>query len=138
MELRLADSENKWSLMSGVVKEVDSSWAVSGRLQLFQTSDPSGPNTFKIDLRQGLVYRPPQTQWIALNRLDFIIDDLSGSGTSDYDSWRLVNNLMINYNPQKDLQVSLHYGAKYVQEKIDSSDYTRLYGYHRNRRTLRY
>jgi len=124
VELRLADSENKWSLMSGVVKEVDSSWAVSGRLQLFQTSDTSGPNTFKIDLRQGLVYRPPQTQWIALNRLDFIIDDLSGSGTSDYDSWRLVDNLMINYNPQKDLQISLHYGAKYVQEQIDSSDYT--------------
>ena len=123
VELRLADSENKWSLMSGVVKEVDSSWAVSGRLQLFQTSDPSGPNTFKIDLRQGFVYRPPQTQWIALNRLDFIIDDLSGSGSSDYDSWRLVDNLMINYNPQKDLQISLHYGAKYVQEQIDSSDY---------------
>jgi uncharacterized repeat protein (TIGR01451 family) len=123
MELRLADSENKWSLMSGLVKEVDSSWAVSGRLQLFQTSDTSGPNTFKIDLRQGLVYRPPQTQWIALNRLDFIIDDLSGSGSSDYDSWRLVDNLMINYNPQKDLQISLHYGAKYVQEQIDSSDY---------------
>jgi uncharacterized repeat protein (TIGR01451 family) len=123
MELRLADSENKWSLMSGVVKEVDSSWAVSGRLQLFQTSDTSGPNTFKIDLRQGFVYRPPQTQWIALNRLDFIIDDLSGSGSSDYDSWRLVDNLMINYNPQKDLQISLHYGAKYVQEKIDDSDY---------------
>jgi uncharacterized repeat protein (TIGR01451 family) len=124
VELRLADSENKWSLMSGVVKEVDSSWAVSGRLQLFQTSDPSGPNTFKIDLRQGFVYRPSQTQWIALNRLDFIIDDLSGSGSSDYDSWRLVDNLMINYNPQKDLQISLHYGAKYVQEQIDSSDYT--------------
>jgi uncharacterized repeat protein (TIGR01451 family) len=123
VELRLADSENKWSLTSGVVKEVDSSWAVSGRLQLFQTSDPSGPNTFKIDLRQGFVYRPPQTQWIALNRLDFIIDDLSGSGSSDYDSWRLVDNLMINYNPQKDLQISLHYGAKYVQEQIDSSDY---------------
>ncbi|MGA3279853.1 MAG: OmpA family protein [Smithella sp.] len=123
LELRLADSENKWSLMSGVVKEVDSSWAVSGRLQLFQTSDTSGPNTFKIDLRQGLVYRPPQTQWIALNRLDFIIDDLSGSGSSDYNSWRLVDNLMINYNPQKDLQISLHYGAKYVQEQIDSSDY---------------
>jgi uncharacterized repeat protein (TIGR01451 family) len=124
VELRLADSENKWSLVSGLVKEVDSSWAVSGRLQLFQTSDPSGPNTFKIDLRQGLVYRPPQTQWMALNRLDFIIDDLSGSGTSDYDSWRLVDNLMINYNPQKDLQISMHYGAKYVQEQIDSSDYT--------------
>ena len=123
VELRLADSENKWSLMSGVVKEVDSSWAVSGRLQLFQTSDVSGPNTFKIDLRQGLVYRPPQTEWIALNRLDFIIDDLSGSGGSDYDSWRLVDNLMINYNPQKDLQISLHYGAKYVQEKIDDADY---------------
>ncbi len=81
LEFRLADSENKWGLMSGLVKEIDSSWAWSGRAQIYQTSAPAGLNTTKVDLRYGLVYRPPLTQWIALDRLDLLIDNESG-GTS--------------------------------------------------------
>jgi outer membrane protein OmpA-like peptidoglycan-associated protein len=123
VEFRLAESENKWGLMSGLVKEVNSNWALSARLQYFQTSAVSGMSTVKADLRQGLVYRPPQTKFIALNRLDFIIDNQSGSGTS-FDSWRLVNNFITNYRPRKDMQLSLHYGAKYVQEKINETDYS--------------
>jgi uncharacterized repeat protein (TIGR01451 family) len=123
VEFRLAESENKWGLMSGLVKEVNSNWALSARLQYFQTSAATGMNTVKADLRQGLVYRPPQTKLIALNRLDFIIDNQSGSGTN-YDTWRLVDNLMVNYHPRKDMEASLHYGAKYVQEKIYDSDYS--------------
>jgi opacity protein-like surface antigen len=56
--------------------------------------------------------------------LDVIIDNQSGSTASNYDSWRIVDNLMVNYRPEKELQVSLHYGAKYVQEKIYDSDYS--------------
>ncbi|PKN38506.1 MAG: hypothetical protein CVU62_06635 [Deltaproteobacteria bacterium HGW-Deltaproteobacteria-2] len=123
LEFRFAQSENKWGLISGFVKEVNSNWALSARLQYFQTSAVTGMNTVKADLRQGLVYRPPQTKLIALNRLDFIIDNQSGSGTN-YDTWRLVDNLMVNYHPRKDMEASLHYGAKYVQEKIYDSDYS--------------
>jgi hypothetical protein len=43
---------------------------------------------------------------------------------ADYDSWRLINNLMLNYRPQKDTQISLHYGAKYVHEKIEGTGYS--------------
>jgi outer membrane protein OmpA-like peptidoglycan-associated protein len=124
LEFRLADSENKWGLMSGVVKEIDSSWAWSGRAQIYQTSATIGLNTTKVDLRYGLVFRPPQTQWIVLDRLDFIIDDASGGTSGHLDSWRLVNNFITNYRPRKDMQLSLHYGAKYVQETIDGSDYS--------------
>jgi hypothetical protein len=124
LEFRLAESENKWGLMSGLVKEIDNSWAWSGRAQIYQTSDSTGLNTTKVDLRYGLVFRPPLTQWIALDRLDFLIDNESG-GTSDHlDSWRLVNNFITNYRPRKDIQLSLHYGAKYVLETIDGSDYS--------------
>ena len=124
LEFRLADSENKWGLMSGLVKEIDSSWAWSGRAQVYQTSASAGLNTTKVDLRYGLVYRPPQTQWIVLDRLDFIIDDESGGTGISSNSWRLVNNFITNYRPRKDLQLSLHYSAKYVQETIDGSDYS--------------
>jgi outer membrane protein OmpA-like peptidoglycan-associated protein len=124
LEFRLADSENKWGLMSGIVKEIDSSWAWSGRAQVFQTYASDGLDTTKVDLRYGIVYRPPQTQWIVLDRLDFIIDEQSGGAGVSSNSWRLVNNFITNYRPRKDLQLSLHYGAKYVQETIDGSDYS--------------
>jgi uncharacterized repeat protein (TIGR01451 family) len=126
LEFRLADSENKWGLMSGLVKEIDSSWAWSGRAQIYHTSVSADLDTTKVDLRYGLVYRPPQTQWIVLDRLDFIIDEQSGgTGISiSSKSWRLVNNFITNYRPRKDLQLSLHYGAKYVQETIEGSDFS--------------
>jgi hypothetical protein len=124
LEFRLAESENKWGLMSGLVKEIDSDWAWSGRAQIFQTSATAGLDTTKVDLRYGLVYRPSQTDWIALDRLDFIIDNSSGGTTGHLDSWRIVNNFITNYRPRKDVQLSLHYGAKYVLETIDGSDYS--------------
>ena len=126
MEIRRADSENKWGLMSGIVKEVNGSWAWSGRAQVFQTSasTPNGVDTITAGLRYGLVFRPPQTEWIVLNRLDFIVDRQSGGVSASSDSWRLVNNLLTNYRPYKELQISLHYGAKYVQETVNGSDYS--------------
>jgi len=112
--------------VSGIVKEVNGSWAWSGRAQVFQTSASTltGIDTIKADLRYGLVYRPPQTEWIVLDRLDFIVDRQSGGDSASSDSWRLVNSLLANYRPYKELQISLHYGAKYVQETINGSDYS--------------
>jgi len=124
LEFRLADSENKWGLMSGLVSEVDSRWGWSGRAQLFQTSASGGIDATKANLRYGLVFRPPQTKWIVLNRLDYLFDRQSGSPAADVTSWRLVNNLLANYRPRRELQVSLQYGAKYVRDTIGERSYS--------------
>jgi uncharacterized repeat protein (TIGR01451 family) len=124
LEFRLADSENKWGLMSGLVNEVDSRWAWSGRAQVFQTFTPGGIDTTKANLRYGLVFRPPETRWIVLNRLDYLIDTQSGSAGANIASWRLINNMIANYRPRKELQVSLQYGAKYVRDTIGDRNYS--------------
>lgn len=124
LEFRLADSENKWGLMSGLVNEVDSRWAWSGRAQIFQTFAAGDIETTRVNLRYGLVFRPPQTKWILLNRLDYIVDKQSGGTGSEIASWRLVNNLIANYRPRKELQVSLQYGAKYVCDTISGRNYS--------------
>ncbi|MBK5276636.1 MAG: OmpA family protein [Desulfuromonadales bacterium] len=124
LEYRLAASERKWGLLSGLVAEVDSRWAWSGRAQIFQTH-AAGIDTTKANLRYGLVFRPPQTKWILLNRLDCFLDRQSGGASStNTSSLRFVNNLNANYRPRKDLQVSLQYGAKVVRETIDGSTYS--------------
>jgi len=123
LEYRTADSENKWGLMSGLVNEVDSRWAWSGRAQLFQTSASGGVDTTRANLRHGLVIRPPQTRWIVLNRLDYQFDRQSGGATVGLTPWRAVNNPDANHRPRKELQVSLQYGAKYVRDTINGRSY---------------
>jgi uncharacterized repeat protein (TIGR01451 family) len=131
LEFRTAETEDKWGLMSGLVKEVDQNWAWSGRLQLFRVNSSTGADTTSADLRYGVVYRPPETRWIALNRFDLIINRQDNNGNDDTDSWRIVNNFMVNYRPVQYHQLSVHYGAKYVQEKKYGdtySGYTDLWG----------
>jgi len=123
LEFRTSSSEEKWGLMSGLVNEVDSRWAWSGRAQLFQTSASGAADTTRAGLRYGLVFRPPQTRWIVLNRFDYLYDRQSGGTAPGFTSWRLINNLIANYRPRKDLQVSLQYGAKYVRDTIGDRGY---------------
>jgi hypothetical protein len=124
VEGRIAESQDKWGVMSGIVNEVDGSWAWSGRVQIYQTFAVTGIDTTQANLRYGLVFRPPRTNWILLNRLDYFIDTQSGGSTSDTTSWRLVNNLNANYRPYKQLQISLQYGAKFVHDTIGDSSYS--------------
>ncbi len=122
-EFRVAESQDKWGLLSGVVNEVDGRWAWSGRGQIYQTFAATGIDTTQANLRYGLVFRPPRTNWILLNRLDYYIDTQKGGGTPDSTSWRLVNNLNANWRPRKQLQVSLQHGAKFVRDTIGGRSY---------------
>lgn len=123
-EVRIAETQDKWGLLSGVVNEINTSLAWSGRAQIYQTLASTGIDTTQSNLRFGLVFRPPQTKWILLNRLDYYLDNQSGGTSSNGSSWRLVNNLNANYRPFKELQISLQYGAKYVKDMINSSSYS--------------
>jgi hypothetical protein len=116
-EVRTAASETKWTLLSGVVSELASGWAWSGRGQLLTSSAAGGVSSTSLNLRAGLVHRPPQTRWILLDRLDWYLERRSGTA-SDLDSERLVNNLIANWRPVRSVQVSLGYGAKLARERI--------------------
>ena len=74
-----------------------------------------------MDIRHGLAYRPLDSPWIVLNRLDLIYEETAGG--LDTNSWRIVNRLSANYQPYQELQVSLHYGSKYVLETIEDDDF---------------
>jgi len=137
-ELRTASNDDKWSLTSGVVAERNDGWAWSGRGQYLGTS-AEGSHTTSGDLRFGLVYRPARTHWILLNRLDWLLQRMTGNepvlgisalGTPGLaavnlgiDSWRIVDNVLANYRPRKDLQISFGYGVKYGREVVQNALY---------------
>ena len=121
-EFRTSPSEEKWGVLSALLGEPKQGWGVSARLQLFHT-DTAAQDTVNADLRLGLVYRPLQTRWIILDRLDLLYDRQSGGSWSS-DNRRIVNNLSANFRPDRKLQFSLQYGAKYVLETLDSSEFS--------------
>jgi uncharacterized repeat protein (TIGR01451 family) len=123
VEKRNADSEDKYGLFAGANGEVEGGFALAAGLQMFRTVDATGQHTQSDDLRLSLAYRPITTSLIILDRLDFLVNKQDG-GTATYDNdQRVVNNLVANIKTDDRTQVSLQYGAKYVQETIDESDY---------------
>jgi len=125
-EYRTSTSEDKWGLLSGVVKEQHAGWAWSARGQYFQTEATGGLESRKANVRFGLVYRPLQTRWIHLNRFDIINEFQRGGQAVPSDSWRLVNNYSLNYKARKNLQATLKYGAKYVVDTIAGGRYSQF------------
>jgi len=122
VEYRTSSIDNKWGLITGVMNEQGLYWGWSGKLQLLHSEAAGGTRNTDADLRAGLAYRPPVTRWILLDRLDLVSNDDASSGTSTRGK-RIINNLNANFKDQR-FQLSLQYGAKYVLQQIDSSDYS--------------
>ncbi len=123
VEHRISDSEEKNGLLMGANGEPRPGLGLSAGLQLFTSDYATGAEKKSGDLRFGLAYRPRETRWIVLDRLDYLVNEQKGVG-SDYNSRRFVNNFVANYASGNRVQVSLQYGAKYVLETIDSADYS--------------
>ena len=128
LEVRTSDTDSKWGIVSSYVGEPAEGWGWSARCELFDTSADTGTKTVTGDLRFGMVYRPLNTRWIFLDRLDFLYDKDTTTITTtttptDTDNRRAVNNLSANYKLDNKTQISLFYGAKYVMETIDGTEY---------------
>ena len=125
VETRFADDEKKWNLLSGFIVEPIHGLGLSAGMQLNITDAALGQDNTAGDIRLSLAWRPKNTRWIVLDRLDYQFDSTDGGG-SDTDSRRIVNNLNVNYKPGHRLQIGLQYGAKYVLDTFDDEAYTVL------------
>lgn len=122
IEHRTAETQDKWGLYSGAAGEPRQGLGLSARLQLFETQSTGGIEDTQADLRLGLVHRPFGRRWTLLNRTDLAIDNQSG-GSSDFDNWKVVNNLLANYR-RKTRQVSTYYGARYSRDTLGNAVYS--------------
>ncbi|MBT8116929.1 MAG: hypothetical protein KJO66_03800, partial [Gammaproteobacteria bacterium] len=122
LEHRFADTEDKWGLYSAAAGEARPGLGLSARLQLFETQAVTGEDGTTADLRIGLVHRPFARRWTVLNRTDLSVDTQEG-GSSEYDNWKFVNNVLLNYRRESS-QLSTYYGAKYARDTIDGIDYS--------------
>ncbi|PKN13136.1 MAG: hypothetical protein CVU69_03825 [Deltaproteobacteria bacterium HGW-Deltaproteobacteria-4] len=124
LEMRTSDEEDKFGLFTGIYGEVQDGLGLGAAAQIFKTNGIAGAKETNGDLRFSLAYRPQETAWIVLNRLDYLFDKQQG-GDFNYDNWRLINNINANWKSHnRKTQLSLQYGAKYVNETIDEHDYS--------------
>jgi hypothetical protein len=122
LEQRRAETEDKSAVLLGANGEVRSGLAVAAGLQAFRATTPASVERFTGDLRFAVAYRPALTRLIVLDRFDYLRSEQHGVELA-FDNWRLVNNLVLNYKLENRMQVSFQYGAKYVAETIDQSEY---------------
>jgi len=123
VEFRYAENEDKWGIATGIYGEPVHGVGVSAGVQIFKTDADSGADNTDADIRLGLAYRPKNSRWIVLDRLDFKFNEQENSN-SNFENRHIVNNMNANFKPDHKTQIALQYGLKYVQDTIDGDDYS--------------
>jgi len=123
IESRDSQSENKFGFNTGVYGETTKGLGVAGIMQVFKTDSASSTKNKTGNIGFSLAYRPEETKWILLDRLDFIYETQSNSDTN-YNNSSIVNNMNVNYMPNRRQQVSVQYASKYGKDTIDSNNYS--------------
>ncbi len=129
IELRNASDDHQRNLQLGTQRSLDAGRNLAAGYTLRQATGLVA-NTRDTDLRLSYAHRPNDSQWVWFDRGDYITQSNQSAGLS-INGKKLVNNLHVNYMPSRRTQISLQYGAKYVLENIDSTEYkgyTDLFG----------
>ena len=123
LELRQSDNEDTWGIATSAQTEPSSDLALMASLTVRGSKSTTGSKTLDSDLRLGLAYRPADTKWIVLDKLDLIHNKSTGT---DFDSsnWNVINNLNANYRHSGLWQSSLQYAFKLAQDTIDKKKYS--------------
>src|SRR5690606_9568498 len=75
-----------------------------------------------VDARLSYAHRPWDSEWVWLDRLDYI-EELVDSPTDRTHARKLVNNFNANWMPNRRTQIALQYGAKYVFDSLNGKSY---------------
>ena len=121
-DYRDSDNEDRRGFATSVQIDPRADLGALVGIRLYDTHRASGEERFANDVRLGVAYRPLQSRWIVLDRLEWIREDTSG-GQFEFDNWRIVNNLNLNCSLEPKWQLGFLYGSKYVRETIDETEY---------------
>lgn len=122
IEWRSSDIETARNFLLGAQRQLDDGRVLASGLS-YKQSHSLISESRKMDARLSYAHRPNTSEWIWLNRLDYI-DELITSTTNSSHARKLINNSNANWVPNRRTQVSLQYGAKYVLDTIDNASYT--------------
>lgn len=123
LELRSSDTDDKVNLLAGAQRNLENGRSAAAGFVYSKTDSDFGIFSRKFDSRVSYAHRPNDSEWIWLDRLDFIDEVIEDAAGGESHARKLVNNLNANWKPNQRTQVALQYGAKYVLDRIDGADY---------------
>jgi uncharacterized repeat protein (TIGR01451 family) len=122
MEVRNASTAWQRNLQMGMQRALDDGRSLAAGFTLRNGYGATVGTTHNSDLRLSYAHRPNDSKWVWFDRADYITQS-NQTPISQLNGAKLVNNLNANYMPNRRTQISLQYGAKYVQDVIDGTDY---------------
>ncbi len=125
-EWRSAQLENKLGLIVNWERNLKGGVGYSATTKLFKTDRTDDSELLDGDIRFSVAYRPLQSRWITLNRLDFKFDsstDIIGIKTRQR---KLIENLTSNFLIDNKNQISFNVGLKYVIDTFDQDEYSSI------------
>ena len=132
-EYRHGDTADKINVAGSVHHDFKSGQQLAAAALYSNTSStPVGAaatHSKTMDLRLSYAFRPIDSLWIVLSRLDYIQEESDATGGQR--SRRFVTNNNVNYQYNRSTQIAFQYGAKYVLDTFDNTSvkgFTDLYG----------
>ncbi|MCF6324197.1 MAG: DUF11 domain-containing protein [Gammaproteobacteria bacterium] len=122
LETRDGSTDDSWGVATAVQTTPNQALSTLLSLQYSESERTTGTRSSKTAIRLGTAYRPENSRWILLDKLDLKRDEASG-GEFDTESWRIINNFNANFKQNELWQHSLQYGMKTVNEVINSRNY---------------
>ncbi len=135
LEWRHGDADTKINVLLGAQRQLDDGRALAAALSYNMVDSKTtvgaagvsaagvgAANDRKLDARLSYAHRPPNSQWIWLDRLEYVHEstqDLAGRLFTR----KLINNFNANWTPNRTTQVALQYSSKYVRDAIEASAY---------------
>jgi uncharacterized repeat protein (TIGR01451 family) len=119
-EYRDGTIENKRNITTGIYTQPNDDVGIAFSTLYGHTYDDINTTKY-INSSLALVYRPQDTKWIVLDKLEYAHEENNKAG--EYKTQKLINNLQANYTPYDDFELSLQYGTKYVFDKIDEFEF---------------
>ncbi len=129
IEIRNASIAQQKNVQLGMQRKLDAGRSMATAYTLRNSYNAAG-STSNGDLRLSYAHRPNDSEWVWFDRADYITQSTQ-TVTSSLNGRKLVNNLNANTMPNRHTQIALQYGAKYVLDAIDGTDYrgyTDLFG----------
>jgi hypothetical protein len=126
IERRNASLESKTGVLVNWERNLQEGIAYSATAKLFKTDRTNNSGRQDSDIRFSMAYRPSESRWIALSRLDFKLDsntDILGIKTRQR---KLIENLTANYLLDNRNQLAFNLGLKYVVDSFDGDEYNGL------------
>ncbi len=128
-EYRHGDTTNKVNVAGTLHRDIASGQAIAATALYSNTRGGALADSKTLDLRLSYAFRPIDSLWVVLSRLDYIQEESNATGGAR--SHRMVMNNNVNYQFNRSTQIAFQYGAKYVFDNFDrvsASGFTDIYG----------